>query len=868
MKMPPDAQLVSAAQAGDKTAFVDLVARYQGMVTGIALAILGNFQASEDAAQETFITAWKKLSHLREGEKLRSWLAQIARNTALMSLRKTRLLPSPEKIPGASEIPRPDEVMVEQEEHEIVLEALNALPEKLRLPLVLFYREDQSIRKVSDALNLTPDIVKKRLSKGRALLGDRVIKHLGPVMRATGPGTIFTTTVAGLIGATMKPSAMAATAISGTHKTTATTAAAMTTSKLSIATTVLALGLCFPAGYQIHHSLEESVPPRTTTQSVNSPTPSHRSVIKNANDSPLVTQWNEFKAQHLTEGLSGYATLYQAIQAIDDPLQREAFTLLGLNDWTRADPQNALLTLAKPDPVTGRFPFITNQIIDEWLRFNPGAALVEIERLNIWEHSLPLSAFEILSKGDPRHLIKAFSISSLRYESPDSIMAAANRDFSSTFAAIDEILTPPHRGIALSAIARQLAETDPAKAREWIDQLPPEDQTYQITPAYIHGLVTSDPDEAFRELNVHKNTLSGGSKAKILVELSKTHFSKALSWAEQDPDYQRDLISSSENPFANYDQFQILRDQFTKRLREEGPAFLEQLQREGFLDRLTEKNTPAFPADSRDLESFSQTWQWLKNQDPSPGTTLLEGKLIASAMQHNPQYALQFLQETSDHSSYSNYAERSARAIMENFSNNPEMLRSTIELAPPILLEKMVTDTALDLTNFEDLTFWQEQLQRLPPDLKPSLVGPLASAMTQRDPVAAARWIDTLPTGENRNAALKSSYHEWARSHPEQAGNSLRSLVQIDDFNQAATGYLAGLAQSDPEIAQTWLHEIGPSWEHYASTAENLIFKITREEPDLASQWIDEFQLDEVQKENLTKRINNRRDQPESSFAE
>src|SRR5947208_9740511 len=86
----PDAELVHAARRGDKRAFVEIVARHQAMVCGIALGILGDFAASEDAGQEAFLTAWRKFHDLREPERLRSWLAQIARNAALGQLLRRR----------------------------------------------------------------------------------------------------------------------------------------------------------------------------------------------------------------------------------------------------------------------------------------------------------------------------------------------------------------------------------------------------------------------------------------------------------------------------------------------------------------------------------------------------------------------------------------------------------------------------------------------------------------------------------------------------------------------------------------------------------------------------------------------------------
>jgi DNA-directed RNA polymerase specialized sigma24 family protein len=58
------------------------------MVCGIAYSILGDFAASEDAAQDAFLTAWRKFHDLREPDRLRAWLAQIARNSALGQRRR------------------------------------------------------------------------------------------------------------------------------------------------------------------------------------------------------------------------------------------------------------------------------------------------------------------------------------------------------------------------------------------------------------------------------------------------------------------------------------------------------------------------------------------------------------------------------------------------------------------------------------------------------------------------------------------------------------------------------------------------------------------------------------------------------------
>src|SRR5215813_13098963 len=106
----PDAELVRAARRGDKRAFVEIVARHQAMVCGIALGILGDFAASEDAGQEAFLTAWQKIHDLRDPATLRAWLAQIARNAALGQLRRRRGHEElDEDLDLVDETPTPDE---------------------------------------------------------------------------------------------------------------------------------------------------------------------------------------------------------------------------------------------------------------------------------------------------------------------------------------------------------------------------------------------------------------------------------------------------------------------------------------------------------------------------------------------------------------------------------------------------------------------------------------------------------------------------------------------------------------------------------------------------------------------------------------
>ena len=146
-----DAELVGASLSGDRDAFGQIVARYQSLVCSLAYSATGSLSQSEDLAQETFVAAWKQLAGLREPEKLRAWLCGIARNLINNFLRREGREPLHKAglLDEASETrspePLPVEYTISNEEAAILWRSLERIPEIYREPLVLFYREHQSI---------------------------------------------------------------------------------------------------------------------------------------------------------------------------------------------------------------------------------------------------------------------------------------------------------------------------------------------------------------------------------------------------------------------------------------------------------------------------------------------------------------------------------------------------------------------------------------------------------------------------------------------------------------------------------------------------------------------------------------------------
>ena len=226
-----DAELVGESLAGNRDAFGQIVARYQSLVCSLAYSATGSLSQSEDLAQETFVAAWQQLAGLREPEKLRAWLCGIARNLINNSLRRQGREPSHqaeslEKISGShSPEPLPVEQTISNEEAAILWRSLERIPEIYREPLVLFYREHQSIEAVAQELELSEDAVKQRLSRGRKLLQDQVLAFVEGALERTNPGAAFTLGVVAalpVLATTAKAAAVGATVAKGSAMAKAT----------------------------------------------------------------------------------------------------------------------------------------------------------------------------------------------------------------------------------------------------------------------------------------------------------------------------------------------------------------------------------------------------------------------------------------------------------------------------------------------------------------------------------------------------------------------------------------------------------------------------------------------------------------------
>lgn len=180
--------LIRKSIQGNMAAFEELVSIYEKKVYTIAYRMMNNHEDASDVAQEAFIKIYQKLQSFKGESTFSTWLYRIVTNTCLDELRrrKTKVISinnpinseygeMEREIPDGG--PTPEEIYESTEITATVQRALTRLPEEYRIAIVLKDIRGHSYEEISKILSCSLGTVKSRLSRGRNLLKEILVKE-------------------------------------------------------------------------------------------------------------------------------------------------------------------------------------------------------------------------------------------------------------------------------------------------------------------------------------------------------------------------------------------------------------------------------------------------------------------------------------------------------------------------------------------------------------------------------------------------------------------------------------------------------------------------------------------------------------------
>ena len=167
-----DEQLVEIAVNENSEAFGEIVRRWERKIFALCFGMLSREDEARDAAQETFIAAYRNLKNFRGEARVSSWLHRIAVNQCLTVKRRAKTRGesfledengAEEKVFVAPAHQSPSRKTEHSERLELVRRAVSSLPEDLRQVIVMKEFEEMTFQEISDALNVPLSTIKSRV---------------------------------------------------------------------------------------------------------------------------------------------------------------------------------------------------------------------------------------------------------------------------------------------------------------------------------------------------------------------------------------------------------------------------------------------------------------------------------------------------------------------------------------------------------------------------------------------------------------------------------------------------------------------------------------------------------------------------------
>jgi RNA polymerase sigma factor (sigma-70 family) len=174
-----DLELVNGILAGDTSLYEVLVKRHQRYVFSLAMRYTKNREEAEEIAQDCFVKVYKSLVTFKQTAKFSTWLYTIAYTTSMTYLRKNKLATnSLDDDQTAFNLASNDVDLLERKSsHRYLNEAIDQLSADDGAIITLFYKAEQSLEEVGQAMGMSANTVKVKLHRARARLREK-LQHI------------------------------------------------------------------------------------------------------------------------------------------------------------------------------------------------------------------------------------------------------------------------------------------------------------------------------------------------------------------------------------------------------------------------------------------------------------------------------------------------------------------------------------------------------------------------------------------------------------------------------------------------------------------------------------------------------------------
>jgi len=186
-----DHALIEATKQGDESAFAEIVLRYKNPIVNYLYRFLNDYEEAVDLSQETFVRVYFAIDRYHTGFAFSTYIYRIATNLAISEIRKrkrrkllslTGLFQADHEehveFQPKDERALPDENLVEDEQSRVIANAIAALPEKYRVPIILRDIEGRSYEEIAQIMELGLGTTKSRISRARGLLKEKLKFYL------------------------------------------------------------------------------------------------------------------------------------------------------------------------------------------------------------------------------------------------------------------------------------------------------------------------------------------------------------------------------------------------------------------------------------------------------------------------------------------------------------------------------------------------------------------------------------------------------------------------------------------------------------------------------------------------------------------